>query len=146
MRTIDTEVTQGAVAPEGSVSPLSRDMAFQKTPPYPYPAEDVGPAPNAIHLLASLREDAGAAQPIHDDTPPVELEELTLHSPAEEVACDEEEVKPLSWLMEFRITKRLKEVGKFPKQFVGCSPGSLFNHYWSAKLRRLRTVELDGRQ
>ena len=130
--------------PEGSVSPLSRDITFQKTPPHPHPADDAGPTVNAIILSASVHEDAGAAQPIYDDTPPVELEEPTLHSPVEEAAC--EEVKPLSWLMEFRITKRLKEVGKFPKQFAGCSSGSLFNHYWSAKLRRLRTVELDGRQ
>jgi hypothetical protein len=145
MRTVDTEVAQVAVVPEGSVSPLSRDMALQKTPPHPHSAEDVGPTSNAILVSASVREDAGAAQPFDDDTP-VELEEPTLHSLTEEAACVEEEVKPLSWLMEFRITKRLKEVGKFPKQFAGCSPGSLFNHYWSAKLRRLRTVDLDGRQ
>lgn len=142
MRTVDTEMAQtGTVVPEGSVSPLSRDLAFHKTPPHPQPSEEVVHTPIAI-LSASVREDSGAAQSIHDDTSPMELEE-PLHSPAGAASC--EEVMPLSWLMEFRITERLKDVGKFPRQFAGCSPGSLFSHYWSAKLRRLRTVELDGR-
>jgi len=135
-------MTQTTVVPEGSGSPLSRDLAFHKSPPHPHPSED-DHRPSAI-LSAPVREDS-AAQSIHEDSPPLELEEL-VHSPAEAAACKEEEIKPLSWLMEFRITKRLKDVGKFPRQFAGCSPGSLFCHYWSAKLRRLQTVELDGRQ
>jgi len=137
-------MAQGTVVADGPASPLSRDLAFHKTPPHPHPSEDDVQAPNAILLSASVREDTGAVQSIHDDISLVELEE-PLHSPTE-AACKEEEVKPLSWLMEFRITKRFKDVGKFPRQFAGCSPGSLFSHYWSAKLRRLRTVELDGRQ
>ncbi|XP_024369476.1 uncharacterized protein [Physcomitrium patens] len=143
MRLPETETAQGAVIPEGSDSPRSRDLAFHKTPPHSHPAEEVIHTPNPILLPSPVRENSGGAQSFHDDAPPPVAEE-PLHSPVE--ASCKEDVKPLSWLTEFRITERSKVAGKLPKQFAGCSPGSLFNHYWSAKLRRSRIVELDGRQ
>jgi hypothetical protein len=60
--------------------------------------------------------------------------------------CKDERLEPLSWLSEFYITRNRKGIGDFPKRFADCNPGSLFNHYWSAKLRRLQTFELDGRK
>jgi len=60
--------------------------------------------------------------------------------------CKDERLEPLSWLSEFYITRNRKGIGDFPKRFADCNPGSLFNHYWSAKLRRLQTYELDGRK
>lgn len=153
MRTLDIEVTQSVLAPECPPSPnVSKDVPLKTPPappgpPPPHPEEAIVHAPVVPiipPLIIPLENLEDASQLLHEEDAP--FEEI-MYSPAG-APCKEEDVQlePLSWLSEFHITKRLKEVGKFPRQFAGCSPGSLFNHYWSAKLRRLRCVELDGRQ
>jgi hypothetical protein len=70
----------------------------------------------------------------------------TTTTPPPPPPCKDERLEPFSWLSEFYITRNRKGIGDFPKRFADCNPGSLFNHYWSAKLRRLQTFELDGRK
>lgn len=145
MRTSETETGQGISAPECPVSPLGRDLTPHEVSASPHSGDDATQVPSILIPLTTMRENAeGGAQPMQEDATPMEVDE-DLQSPAG-AGCKEEDVKPISWLTEFRATKKSKEVGKFPKHFAGCNPGSLFNHYWSAKLRRMRTIELDGRK
>ncbi|KAL3700549.1 hypothetical protein R1sor_018571 [Riccia sorocarpa] len=134
---------QGPVLNESSGSPSRKDSTMTAVVEEQQPAQPRSSPDHIEHPETEVAEtpgQSGAMDAIDDDDGTF---------PSRHTNSLESELRGMSWDSEFRkaaLKKGKSCLTEFTKQFLASNHGSLFSYYWSAKLKRVQVVELDGRK